>query len=425
MNMAPSNMVAVRDLVYRVDAARLLDRVSLDAHPGQFIGLVGPNGAGKSTFLKTISGLLRQQEGTVSLDGQDLDRMSVREVARTLAMVPQIAPYTHGFTCVELVLMGRYAHLGRFQIEGSADGRIAREAMRTTETEGFADRTLDTLSGGERQRVYVARALAQQPRVLLLDEPTSNLDVLHQLKVLDLVDGLVSEGMTAVAAIHDLRLAARYCDRLLLLSHGRVLAEGSPEEVLTPERIETAFGVRAVVYPDPMTGTLTVSLLGPADTARQARRDLRVHLVCGGGTGARLMYDLQHAGFTVTAGALGAGDTDRSAADILGVEYVAVPAFGGIDDDAHRRHTSLVAAADSVVLCETPIGSNNLRNLEALRSAKHLLVVEASPLAERDFTGGAAQKLLSELQPIESCRSREEAMTAIQAITARQKGRGA
>ena len=152
--------------------------------------------------------------------------------------------------------MGRYPHLGRFQVEGKEDERIAREAMALTETDQFAHRTLDTLSGGERQRVFVARALAQQPRMLLLDEPTSNLDVLHQLMVLDLVRHLVDDGLTAVAAFHDLSMAARYCDRLVVMSGGKVVANGLPEDVLTPRLIETVFKVKAAVYRDPVTGVL-------------------------------------------------------------------------------------------------------------------------------------------------------------------------
>ena len=239
--------------------------MDLHADRGQLVGLIGPNGAGKSTLLRTISGILNYREGTVRLDGDDLKSLSSRDIAAGLALIPQIAPYTHGFTSIELVLMGRYPHLGRFQIEGKEDDRIARDSMRLTRTEQFADRTLDTLSGGERQRVFVSRALAQQPRVLLLDEPTSNLDVLHQLKVLDLVRQLVDDGLTAVAAIHDLNMAARYCDRLVLLKGGRVVAEGSPEEVLVPETIQSAFGVRAAVYRDPMTDSLAISVIGPAD----------------------------------------------------------------------------------------------------------------------------------------------------------------
>ncbi len=265
MNGSRPQAISTQDLSYEIEGNLLLDGVTMHADRGQLVGLIGPNGAGKSTLLRTISGILRNRDGSVQLDGTDIRDLSAREVATVLALVPQIAPYTYGFTSIELVLMGRYPHLGRFQIEGREDDRIAREAMRLTEIEEFADRTLDTLSGGERQRVFVARALAQQPSILLMDEPTANLDVLHQLKVLDLVRQLVNDGLTAVAAIHDLNMAARYSDRLVLLNRGRVLAEGPPDEVLTPETIETAFGVKSSVYQDPATGSLAVSLIGPAD----------------------------------------------------------------------------------------------------------------------------------------------------------------
>ena len=265
MNGGRPQAISAQNLSYEIQAETLLEGVDLHADRGQLVGLIGPNGAGKSTLLRTISGILNYREGTVRLDGDDLRSLSSRDIAAGLALIPQIAPYTHGFTSMELVLMGRYPHLGRFQIEGKEDDRIARDAMRLTRTEQFADRTLDTLSGGERQRVFVSRALAQQPRVLLLDEPTSNLDVLHQLKVFDLVRQLIDDGLTAVAAIHDLNMAARYCDRLVLLKNGRVLAEGSPEEVLVPETIRSAFGVRAAVYRDPMTDSLAISVIGPAD----------------------------------------------------------------------------------------------------------------------------------------------------------------
>ncbi len=272
MNGDRPEAVSAQDLFYEVQAETLLDGVTLHADRGQLVGLIGPNGAGKSTLLRAMSGILGYRDGAVRLDGADIKSLSSKAIAAGLALVPQIAPYTHGFTCIELVLMGRYPHLGRFQIEGKEDDRIARDAMRLTEIEQFADRTLDTLSGGERQRVFVSRALAQQPRVLLLDEPTSNLDVLHQLKVFDLVRKLVDEGLTAVAAIHDLNMAARYCDRLVLLTGGRVLAEGSPEEVLSPETIESAFGVKAAVYREPVTGALAIGLIGPADDPTSADR---------------------------------------------------------------------------------------------------------------------------------------------------------
>ena len=248
-----------------MDAKSLLDGVDLHVEQGQFVGLIGPNGAGKTMLLRAIAGVLSYSEGVVLLDGTDVKNSSPRDIARAMALVPQVAPYTQGFTALELVLMGRYPHLGRFEIEGREDDLIARNAMRLTETEQFTDRTLDTLSGGERQRIFVSRALAQQPRVLLLDEPISNLDILHQLKVISLVRKMVDDGLTAIAAIHDLQMAARYCDRLVLMKDGRILAKGSPEEVLTPETIQASFGVKAAVYRDPVAGSLALSLLDPAE----------------------------------------------------------------------------------------------------------------------------------------------------------------
>ena len=259
--------VDARSLSFSVDAVKLLDRVDVSAESGQFVGLIGPNGAGKSTLLRAISNVLSYQEGSVSLHGADLTTLPAREVAELLALVPQIAPYTQGFTAFELVLMGRYPHLGRFQVEGQSDDRIARNAMRLTETDQFETRTIETLSGGERQRVFLARAVAQQPQVLLLDEPTSNLDILHQLKILTLVRQLVDDGLTAIAAIHDLNLAARFCDRLVLISEGRVVADGLAEDVLTPELIESAFGVESAIYREPVTGALAISLIAPAGDA--------------------------------------------------------------------------------------------------------------------------------------------------------------
>ncbi len=260
-----SPAIDAQALSFSVDAKHLLDGVDLRAERGQFVGVIGPNGAGKSTLLRAISNVLGYQGGSVSLHGADLKSLPARKVAELLALVPQVAPFTQGFTAFELVLMGRYPHLGRFQVEGEADDRIAADAMRLTETDSFTNRTLDTLSGGERQRVFLARAVAQQPQVLLLDEPTANLDILHQLKILGLVRRLVDDGLTAIAAIHDLNLAARFCDRLVLLSEGRVVTDGTPEEVLTAETLESAFGVRAELYRDPVTGSLAISLIAPAD----------------------------------------------------------------------------------------------------------------------------------------------------------------
>jgi iron complex transport system ATP-binding protein len=258
-------VIEAKDISLSAGAKRLLARVSARGGSGEVVGLIGPNGAGKTTLLKTLAGLLRPESGSVSLQGAILDHLGPAAIARALAMVHQSAPNTLGFTVREIVTMGRYPHMDRFSVEGEHDRTVVLQAMRTTGTNGFEDRPLPSLSGGERQRVMLARALAQEPLVLLLDEPTANLDIRHQLQALDVVRGLAGRGVACIAAMHDLQLAARYCDRLVLLSNGRVLSEGPPEGVLTPGNIETAFGVRAAVYQDSYTGRLAISVLGPAE----------------------------------------------------------------------------------------------------------------------------------------------------------------
>lgn len=408
--------VGISDAVVVASAARLIDGVSLSASPGELVGVVGPNGAGKSTLLKAVSGLLRLEEGSISLHGNELRGLSPQQLSRILAVVPQLTPHSYGFTSMELVLMGRYPHMGRFQVEGSADRTAANEALDIVGLKEFAGRPVSTLSGGERQRVFIARALAQTPQILILDEPTASLDIQHRMKVLRMVRSLATDGVTTIAAIHDLELAARYCDRLVMLHQGRIVAEGTPFDVLTPANIEVAFGVRCAVYPDPLTGSLAISLMDLAPRHPRRATPMRIHLICGAGSGARLMYELREAGHHVTAGVLGSGDTDRTAADILNVLYVPVPAFGEINAEAHLRHLELIAATDVAILCNTPFGQNNLLNLRALVEAKRIVAWEETTFAARDYTGGEASQVYASLVPEALCSSIGEVLNALDRI---------
>jgi iron complex transport system ATP-binding protein len=255
-------MLLARGLSIRRDGRDILRGVTFSVGPGELVGLIGPNGAGKSTLLKVIGGLWSGAKGEINLFEKPLARYSPRELARLIAQVPQATALDFPFTVQQVVMMGRNPYLGRFQLETGQDRRVAEESMRRTQILDLAGRLVHTLSGGERQRVLIARALTQQPRLLLLDEPTANLDVQHQLRILNLVRGLVREdGLGAVAAVHDLELAARFCDRLVLLHQGTVLAEGSPQDVLTSDHLWAAYGVTLRPYPDPITGHLRLSLV--------------------------------------------------------------------------------------------------------------------------------------------------------------------
>lgn len=249
-------------LTFEVDGKRMIDNVSLCVLPGEILGIIGANGAGKTTLLRMLSAITKPKSGSIMIDSRSVSDMPVREIAQNVALVPQIPGFTYGFTCLEVVMMGRYPFMGRLQVESETDKKIVQEAMRTTDTWQFADRLVTTLSGGERQRVFLARALAQQPKVMLLDEPTANLDINHQIKMFEIVKSLTASGMSAIAAIHDISLAARYCNRLLILSRGSMLAVGAPDVVLTTENISKGFGVAAGVYKDPITGSLAIAVIG-------------------------------------------------------------------------------------------------------------------------------------------------------------------
>ncbi len=262
-----SELLRMDGVCRRSNGRTLLDAVNLTVQAGELVGVVGPNGAGKTTLLSIMGGLLAPSAGQVYLDQTPLSSFRQRQIAQHIAFVPQSAPAgDFRFSAQDMVLMGRYAHRPRFASETADDRAIAATAMQCAKVTPFADRSVTELSGGERQRVAIARALAQQPRLLLLDEPTANLDLSHQLHVLQLLRRLVSENqLTAVTAIHELTLASRFCDRIILLEQGRVVSEGSPSSVLTPDRLATVFRVVADVRPNPITKGLAIHVIEPME----------------------------------------------------------------------------------------------------------------------------------------------------------------
>jgi iron complex transport system ATP-binding protein len=236
-----------------------LHGVSLTVRTGTLFGILGPNGSGKTTLLRILAGILEPQGGRVLLDHADLRTLTRRAVARRVAVVPQETHLAFDYSVLEVALMGRYPHLGTFSLEGPGDVRVAREALAATGTLGFGPRPFSTLSGGEKQRVVIASALAQEPEVMLLDEPTASLDLGYQLEIASLLQRLNGDhGVTIVVATHDLNFAASVCSDIALLSAGRLTAIGPTESVLTREAIETLYGVQADVGRHPATGRLVV-----------------------------------------------------------------------------------------------------------------------------------------------------------------------
>lgn len=247
--------ITTEQLQATLGGSHILKGVSIEVSDKDFVGIIGPNGSGKSTLLKSIYRVLTPQSGTVFLDGNALNSYKPKESARKMAVVAQHNYYNFEFSVQDVVLMGRAPHKKAMERDNADDYRIVREALEKVNMGGFAQRSFSTLSGGEQQRVILAHALAQQTQCLILDEPTNHLDIKYQLQLMDIVRSL---RLTVVSAIHDLNIAAMYCNKLFVLQNGRIIAFGPPKQVLTREFIRQVYEVEAKLYTDPETGQMHI-----------------------------------------------------------------------------------------------------------------------------------------------------------------------
>ncbi|MGE5398369.1 MAG: bifunctional adenosylcobinamide kinase/adenosylcobinamide-phosphate guanylyltransferase [Chitinophagales bacterium] len=271
----------INDLTCSYAARTILKGLTFEVNRAELIGIVGPNGSGKSTLLKSISNVLKPRYGEVLLQGEKVRDMKRRQVAQKMAVVSQEEKIDFPITVQDVVLMGRYPYLERFSREKIQDIEKVEEALDLTGLKAMANRDFTHLSAGEKQRVLIARALAQEPEVLLLDEPTSNLDVGHQVEIMDLIGRLRKEkGLTVIMAVHDLNLASGYCDRLLVLKDGRIYLAGKPDEVLTPGNIFDIYGSRVTAAVHPISGRPQVMLIPDTDLGNSDREQIkRGHLI--------------------------------------------------------------------------------------------------------------------------------------------------
>lgn len=394
-------IIEALDIKYRYNIDWVLDGLNLKIEQGEIVGIIGPNGSGKTTVLKLLSKVLKPESGNIRLMGRSIASMRQKEIAKIIGVVPQGVSIAFPFTAREVVLMGRSPHLGALQIERQADLKIADNAMALTDTLELADRNIDELSGGERQRVIIARALAQEPKVMLLDEPTSYLDINHQVEIFDLVKRLNGEReLTVVVVSHDLNMAAEYCDRLILLKDGRVYKDGTPRQVITETDIREVYGANVVVLDNAITGAPHIIPVSELMSREYQKHDLKVHLICGGGSGAKLMRLLAIEGYQVSVGVLNIGDTDHQLARSLGMEIVEESPFSHISDAAHQRNIEYVKMADVVILSRVPIGIGNLKNLLAaqiaLESGTRVIVFDG--FKGMDYTNGKATEIFSKLK---------------------------
>lgn len=401
------DMISVQNLSFSYNKKKVICDLSFDISEGDFIAILGPNGSGKSTLVNLLSKVLKDYQGRIMIKGTDIKKLSSYDVAKMVAVVPQYTNPGFDFTVFEMVMMGRFPYFSRFGTKKNKDFDIVRDVMERTETSSFAGRKYSELSGGEKQRVIIAQALAQNSPVLLLDEPTSHLDINFQIEFMDLFLSLnEKENRTVVGIFHDINLAIQNSRKIMLLDEGRICNFGNTEKIINRENISRVFGSDIFIGKNPVTKKLYVCpLFSPAASrrikGRDLKRKLRVHVIGGGGAASPVMSLLCSAGYEVSCGVINTLDTDQDTARMLGIPYVSEAPFSPISKESQKKNLEFIRSSEVVIMPGMELGNGNFPNLlsvkEALRLNKKVIVIDEKSISKRDYTGGKAEKLYKSL----------------------------
>jgi iron complex transport system ATP-binding protein len=395
-------MLRTDKIKFSYAAEEILKGIDLEIESGSFIGIIGPNASGKSTLLKNISSSLKSDSGTVYLDHKLLNDYSSLELAKKMAVVPQNTEVNFNFCVYDIIMMGRHPYQKRWSGISEKDKKIIKEVMELTDTLKLRRKSINELSGGERQRVIIARALAQKPDVLLLDEPTSSLDINYQGEIYDLLNYLNQElKLTIITVSHDLNLTAQYCEELILLKEGKIFAAGAAEEVLTEDNIREVYRAEVLIKTNPLSDKPFITLVPEVNKFKKStyKKDFKIHIIAGGGTAKKFIYKLENLGYQLSIGVLNIGDADWQAAKELGIEIVEAPPFIDISETEIKKNKKLIEKADLIILSELPFGHGNLANLEILLDYpdKTKILFSKLDIKKRDYIKGKAEKIWNKL----------------------------
>ena len=394
-------MLKVENIDFSYGNIKILKEIDFHLRENEFIGIIGPNGSGKSTLLKNISKLLDPDNGFIYLDKNLLNDYSYKELAKKMAVVPQDTKVNFNFSVYDLVMMGRNPYQDRWGRVTKEDKRKVEEAMELTDTKKFKDKSIQNLSGGERQRVIIARAIVQEPELLLLDEPTASLDINYQRNIFDLISDLNDKlDMSVLAVSHDLNLISQYCDRLILLKDGKIHSMGKVDDVITTENISEVYNTDVDIKYNPITERPYVIIVPRKKGSTQnIKSDFKVHLISGGGTGKNIMNILNDLKVNVSCGVLNRGDSDWEEAKRLNFDTVEIPPFAPIDKKAVSRNKEKINNSDLIIVSGTPFGWGNLDNIKVLNNFKDKdIIFIDDDLDKRDFTDGEFTQILSEIE---------------------------
>ena len=374
----------------------VLKDVNLTIREGEFAGLIGSNGTGKSTLIKCVSGLLPLKRGSIRICGKENAALKNKERAQLVAVVPQSYHVEYDFTVEDIIMMGRNPYLSFRRKESEEDQEIVQEAMRVTNTEMFRGRYYNELSGGERQRVILARAIAQKPRVILLDEPTSALDVHHQIEVMELIARLnEEENMTVLAVLHDINMASRFCKRMIMLQNGEVTADGTPDQVINRENMESLYQMKLMIRENALFHKPEIVPIRVMEEKQiPARR--HIHVICGASGAVRLLEELDARGYEVTAGVLNQGSEDWAVCQALDLKCVEIEPFTPVTEEKQQENLEMMKDADIVLVADVPFGKSNLMNLRGLENVSGKIYFHRNALSN-DYTAGELVPILENL----------------------------
>ncbi len=407
-NPDKDNILKVENINFAYDGKPVLNDLSFTASEGSFISILGPNGSGKSTLINLLSKVLKGYTGRIEVFGQDIKNLNPRSISKLISVVPQYSNPGFDFTVEEMVLMGRFPYVSRFGREKHSDFLIAAKVMEKTGTASLAGKKFNELSGGEKQRVVIAQTLVQDTPIVLLDEPTSHLDINFQIEMMELFYNLNrDEGKTVIGVFHDINLASNYSRTAIFLRQGRIYASGDIGSVVTRENIRNVFKSDVYVAKNPFTGKLYVSPTFAAgmsehdDGRKEKNINIKIHVIGGGGAASPILNLLYNKGYMLTCGVVNNFDTDLDTADMLGIFYVSEAPFSPISLYSQNKNIELIKASDIVILPAIAFGHGNFSNLvsvsEAVDMGKKVIVVAGESIAKRDYTDGKSQKLYEKI----------------------------
>lgn len=396
-------ILTIKNLSFAYDGSNVLDNINFDVASGCFLSILGPNGSGKSTLINLISKVLKNYKGEIIVKDRSIENLNSKEIAKLVAVVPQYSNAGFDFLVGELVLMGRFPYVSRFGREKKQDFDIAEDVMEKTKTLQLYKKRFSELSGGEKQRVIIAQALVQDTPIILLDEPTSHLDINFQIEIMNLFYKLnTDEGKTIIGVFHDINLAANYSKKAILLKNGMVFGYGEINETITKENIKKVFNSDIYVGKNPFTGKLYISpTFNPVSEVPADARDVKVHVIGGGGAASPIINLLYGRGYTVSCGVVNNFDTDLNTSEMLGISYVSEAPFSPISLYSQNKNLEFIKSSDMVILSEIEFGHGNFSNLVSVKEAQELgkkvVIIEGKKIKDRDHTGGKAEKLYNKI----------------------------